>query len=36
METIKAYTGDKPYLFVSYAHADAAAVMEVLEGRVAK
>ena len=31
METIKAYTGDKPYLFVSYAHADAAAVMEVLE-----
>ena len=31
METIKAYTGDKPYIFVSYAHADAAAVMEVLE-----
>jgi hypothetical protein len=31
METIKAYAGDKPYLFVSYAHADAPAVMEVLE-----
>ena len=31
METIKAYTGDKPYIFVSYAHADGPAVMEVLD-----
>lgn len=30
METIKAYAGDKPYIFVSYAHADASAVMEVV------
>ena len=30
METVRPYEGDLPYLFVSYAHADTPAVMEVL------
>lgn len=31
METFRPYEGDSPYIFVSYAHANTPAVMEVLE-----